>query len=76
MLAEIKCGKITVEFPAEYGGLPGKVTAIEGDGRETAVFTPGAWKLEAELENGSILRPFAKPENLRIYDDEEDGAND
>lgn len=74
MLAEIKCGKITVEFPEEYGGLPGKVTALEGDGRETAIFTPGAWCLEAELENGSILRPVAKAENLRIYDDEEDGA--
>ena len=74
MLAEIKCGKVFVEFPAECGGLPGKVTALEGDGRETAVFNQGAWQLEAELENGLILRPFAKPENLRIYDDEEDGA--
>ena len=74
MLAEIKCGKITVGFPAECGGLPGKVTALEGDGRETVIFGKNSWILEAELENGSILRPFAKAENVRIYDDEDDGA--
>ena len=74
MLAEIKCGKITVGFPAESGGLPGKVTALEGDGRETVLFNSGSWILEAELENGLILRPFAKTDNVRIYDDEDDGA--
>ncbi|MBE6362519.1 MAG: hypothetical protein E7054_02585 [Lentisphaerae bacterium] len=74
MLAEIKCGKITVGFPAEAGGLPGMVTALEGDGRETVLFGNGNWLLEAELENGLILRPFAKADNVRIYDDEDDGA--
>ena len=74
MLTEIKCGKITIGFPAESGGLPGKVTALEGDGRETVLFNSGSWILEAELENGLILRPFAKTDNVRIYDDEDDGA--
>ena len=74
MLTEIKCGKITVGFPAECGGLPGKVTAIEGDGRETVLFDRNAWILEAELEDGTLLRPFAKAENVRVYDDEDDGA--
>ena len=45
MLAEIKCGKITVGFPAECGGLPGKVTALEGDGRETVLFAKNSWIL-------------------------------
>ena len=74
MLAELKCGKITVGFPAECGGLPGKVCVTEGDGRETEIFGKGNWILEAELENGSILRPVANAENLRMYDDEDDGA--
>ena len=74
MLTEIKCGKITVGFPAECGGLPGKVTALEGDGRETVLFKNGNWVLEAELDNGAVLRPFATEKNLRIYDDDEDGA--
>ena len=74
MLAEVKCGKITVGFPAEAGGLPGIVTALEGDGRETVLFGNNSWILEAELENGLLLRPFAKDSNLRIYDDEDDGA--
>ena len=74
MLTEIKCGKITVGFPAECGGLPGKVTALEGDGRETVLFDRNSWLLEAELEDGLLLRPFAKPENVRVYDDEDDGA--
>ena len=74
MLTEIRCGKITVGFPAECGGLPGFVSATEGDGRETVFFRNNDWILEAELDTGAVLRPFASEKNLRIYTDDEDGA--
>ena len=64
MLFELECGPLHITFPAASGGLPGRVTVIEGDGRETLLFDNSGWQLEAELENGIILHPVATGKEL------------
>ena len=70
MLFELECGPLHITFPAVSGGLPGRVTVTEGDGRETLLFDNSGWQLEAELENGIILHPVATGKELFHYSDD------
>ena len=70
-LLTVKTGALRIEFSEEDGGLPSLVTVVEGDGRETEIFRPHAWRLELELADGRILHPVAAQDTFETYEDKD-----